>query len=198
MRVELGERVADLGQPARAPLAPRALHELCRARAPLASRRARRRARPRRVRRRRRSRVPDHGAHRHRQDHHDPEAARHLPAGLVHLRRPHARRTGRVGRRVSQAAHDQPAHAACGELCEPDASSAHRARRPGAAAFARGPLDRHGARRQGLARRDDERDRAGADPAPEVRRHEARARRAALPRGTTRGPRRDRASRATT
>ena len=76
-------------------------------------RRARRRARACRVRRRRRSRVPDHGAHRHRQDHHDPEAARHLPAGLVHLRRPHARRAGRVGRVVSQAAHDQPAHAAC-------------------------------------------------------------------------------------
>ena len=82
---------------------------------------------------------------------------------------------------VSEAAHDQPAHAACGAALP----SLTRRQRIGLVVQARlhsreGRSIGMAARQQGLARRDDERGRAGAHPAPEVRRHEARARRAAL------------------
>ena len=148
------------------------------------------------MRRRRRPRIPDHGANGHGQDDDDPAAARLVPASGIHLRRSHARRPGRHRRLVSEASDHQPAHAARRAHAEPDTQPAHRPRRdPGEAAFARGTLDRDVAREQGLAGGHHERDRAGTDPAPEVRHHEARARRAVVHRGPARGAGRDRAGR---
>ena len=64
-----------------------------------------------------------------------------LSAGRVHLRRPHARGPRRERRRLSEAAHDQPAHAARRADPEPHAS---RAPRP--ASCRRGCIRARGAR----------------------------------------------------
>ena len=73
-----------------------------------------------------------------------------FPRARVHLRRPDVHRPGRNRRVVPEAADDQPAHAARGPQRRTSPPPAARPRRAGATALARGPLDRHAAGEQGL------------------------------------------------